>query len=206
MTRCARSSLRLQIWACLLSKSESIKFSLIESVICLFTDSSVEKIFFTVKSVNFHWKGVSKRKDYHENFKSHFSLKINTSSNIYFTEIISEFWLIYSNLFLPIWISHFEKIDFFLYISHLYSVKNMISKGFRKICSSSIAICCRTRPRLVFLSLFIAARCGFDFPGFPLEKIGLRDATGGFLCIYVWTMQESFFDQEGEIYAPGIAE
>ena len=37
-----------------LSKSESVKFSLIESVICLFTDSSVEKIFFTVKSVNFH--------------------------------------------------------------------------------------------------------------------------------------------------------
>ena len=57
----------------LLSKSESVKFSLIESVICLFTgpsvnkyfsllnqliftDSSVKKIFFTVKSVNFHWK------------------------------------------------------------------------------------------------------------------------------------------------------
>ena len=55
----------------LLSKSESVKFSLIESMICLFTDSSVKKyfsllnkllftdssvkkIFFTVKSVNFH--------------------------------------------------------------------------------------------------------------------------------------------------------
>ena len=54
-----------------LSKSESVKFSLIESVICLFTDSSVKKyfsllnqliftdesvkkIFLTVKSVNFH--------------------------------------------------------------------------------------------------------------------------------------------------------
>ena len=37
-----------------LSKSESVKFSLIESVICLFTESSVETIFFTVKSVNFH--------------------------------------------------------------------------------------------------------------------------------------------------------
>ena len=54
-----------------LSKTESIKFSLIESVICLFTDSSVnkyflllnqliftdssvKKIFITVKSVNFH--------------------------------------------------------------------------------------------------------------------------------------------------------
>ena len=45
----------------ILSKSESVKFSLIESVICLFTVKSVnfhwfisEKIFFTVKSVNFH--------------------------------------------------------------------------------------------------------------------------------------------------------
>ena len=55
----------------LLSKSESVKFSLIESVIFLFTvssvkkyfsllnhliftESSVKKIFFTVKSVNFH--------------------------------------------------------------------------------------------------------------------------------------------------------
>ena len=38
-----------------LSKSESVKFSLIESVICLFTESSLmETIFFTVKSVNFH--------------------------------------------------------------------------------------------------------------------------------------------------------
>ena len=54
-----------------LSKSESVKFSLIESVICLstdspekkyfsllnqliFTDESVKKIFFTVKSVSFH--------------------------------------------------------------------------------------------------------------------------------------------------------
>ena len=39
----------------LLSKSESVKFSLIESVICLFTDSSVKTIFFTVKSVTVHW-------------------------------------------------------------------------------------------------------------------------------------------------------
>ena len=36
------------------SESESVKFSLIESVICLFTDSSVKKIFLTVKLVNFH--------------------------------------------------------------------------------------------------------------------------------------------------------
>ena len=60
----------------ILSKSESVKFSLIESVICLFTDSSVKKyysllkqliftnesekkIFSTVKSVNFHWNNQS---------------------------------------------------------------------------------------------------------------------------------------------------
>ena len=37
-----------------LSKSESVKFSLIESVICLFTESSVKTIFFTVISVISH--------------------------------------------------------------------------------------------------------------------------------------------------------
>ena len=36
------------------SKSQSVKFSLIESVICPFTDSSVKMIFSTIKSVNFH--------------------------------------------------------------------------------------------------------------------------------------------------------
>ena len=60
----------------------------------------------------------------------------------------------------------------------------MISKGFRKICSSSIVICCRTRPRLVFLSLFVAARCGFSFPGFPLGKIGSRELLADF-CVYM---------------------
>ena len=56
----------------ILSKYGLVKFSLIESVVCLFTDSSVkkyfsllnqliftdslvEKIFLTVRSVNFHW-------------------------------------------------------------------------------------------------------------------------------------------------------
>ena len=38
-----------------LSKSESVKFSLIESVICLITDSKVKTIFATNKSVKFHW-------------------------------------------------------------------------------------------------------------------------------------------------------
>ena len=60
------------LWLAALSKSESVKFSLIESVISLFTDesvkkyfsllnqliftdSSVKKIFFIIKSVNLHW-------------------------------------------------------------------------------------------------------------------------------------------------------
>ena len=39
----------------LLSKSESVKFSLIETVICICTDSPVKTIFLTVESVNFDW-------------------------------------------------------------------------------------------------------------------------------------------------------
>ena len=39
----------------LLSEYKSVKFLLIESVICLFTDSQARKLFFTVKSVHFHW-------------------------------------------------------------------------------------------------------------------------------------------------------
>ena len=36
----------VEFWAhAVLSKSESVKFSLIESVVCLFTDSSVAKYF-----------------------------------------------------------------------------------------------------------------------------------------------------------------
>ena len=63
----------------LLSKSESVKFSLIKSVIYLFTDSSVKKYF-------------------------------SLSNQSVFTEIISEIWLIYSNLFLAIWISQISLI------------------------------------------------------------------------------------------------
>ena len=63
----------------LLSKSESVKFSLIESVICLFTDSSVKKYF-------------------------------SLSNQSIYTEIISEILLIYSNLFLAIWISQISLI------------------------------------------------------------------------------------------------
>ena len=69
----------IRFWNCLLSKSESVKFSLIESVVCPFTGSSVKK---------------------------YFSL-LNQSI---FTEIISEIWLIYSNLFLAIWISQISLI------------------------------------------------------------------------------------------------
>ena len=50
-----------------------------ESVICLFTDSSVKKYF-------------------------------SLSNQSTFTEIISEIWLIYSNLFLAIWISQISLI------------------------------------------------------------------------------------------------
>ena len=66
----------MSLWTYPLSKSESVKFSLIETVIWFFTDSPAKKIyflkkfsvkkvnqsifvseniFFTVKSVNFHW-------------------------------------------------------------------------------------------------------------------------------------------------------
>ena len=38
---------------CVLSKSESVKFSLIESVICLFTDSSVKKYFSLLNQLIF---------------------------------------------------------------------------------------------------------------------------------------------------------
>ena len=62
-----------------LSKSESVKFSLIESVICLFNDSSVQKYF-------------------------------SLSNQLIYTEVISEIWLIYSNLFLAIWISQISLI------------------------------------------------------------------------------------------------
>ena len=58
-------------WLCILSKSETVQFSLIEPVICLFTDSSltkyfsllnqliftdspVKQIFLTAKPANFH--------------------------------------------------------------------------------------------------------------------------------------------------------
>ena len=55
-------SLIIKLIDSLMSKSKSVKFSLIEAVICLSTDSPVKKIFsllnqliFTVESVNFHW-------------------------------------------------------------------------------------------------------------------------------------------------------
>ena len=63
----------------LLSKSESVKFSLIESLIRLFTDSSVKKY-------------------------------VLLSNQSIFTEIISEIWLIYSNLFLAIRISQISLV------------------------------------------------------------------------------------------------
>ena len=59
-----------------LSKSESVKFSLIESVICLFTDSSVKKYFSLLNQLIFTDSPV----------KKYFLL----SNQSIFTEIISE--------------------------------------------------------------------------------------------------------------------
>ena len=56
-----------------------------------------EKIFFTAKSVNFHWLN---------QWKKYFLLLNQLIS----TEVISEIWLIYSNLFLAIWISQISLI------------------------------------------------------------------------------------------------
>ena len=72
----------------LLSKSESVKFSLIESVICLFTGSSVNKYFSLL-------------------------------NQLIFTERISEIWLIYSNLFLVIWISQISLIVSRFWLIHI---------------------------------------------------------------------------------------
>ena len=72
-----------------LSKSESVKFLLIDSVLCLFTDSPVENIYFTVKSVDLSLM---------ESVEKIFSLL----NQLIFTKAISEIWQIYSNLFLAI--------------------------------------------------------------------------------------------------------
>ena len=50
-----KSVIVIQCWNTegLLSKSESVKFSLIESVICLFTDSSVKKYFSLLNQLIF---------------------------------------------------------------------------------------------------------------------------------------------------------
>ena len=80
----------------LLSKSESVKFSLIESVICLFTDSTVKKYFSLLNQLIFTGSSVEK----------YFSL----SNQSIITVIISEIWLIYSNLLLAIWISQISLI------------------------------------------------------------------------------------------------
>ena len=60
----------------LLSKSESVKFSLIESVICLFTEISVKKYFSLLNQFIFT----------DSSMKKYFSL----SNQSIFTEIISE--------------------------------------------------------------------------------------------------------------------
>ena len=84
------------LWDLVLSKPESVKFSLIESVIRLFTDSSVKKYFSLLNQLIFTDQSV----------KKYFSL----SNQLIFTEVISEIWLIYSYLFLAIWISQISLI------------------------------------------------------------------------------------------------
>ena len=81
----------------ILSKSEWVKFSLIESVIFSFTIRSVKMILFTLKSVNFHWF----------TSKKYFS-RLN---QLIFTEVISEILLVLSNLFLAIWINQISLIN-----------------------------------------------------------------------------------------------
>ena len=81
----------------ILFKSESVEFLLIESVICLLTDSSVKKYFSLTNQLIFtDW--ISKKK--------YFSLLNQFIS----TEVIREIWQIYSNLFLAIWISQISLI------------------------------------------------------------------------------------------------
>ena len=72
----------------LLSKSESVKFLLIELVICLFTDSPVKKY-------------------------------ISLLNQLIITEAISGIWLIYSNLFLAIWISQISLIISRFWLIHI---------------------------------------------------------------------------------------
>ena len=87
----------------ILSKSESVKFSLIESVICFFTDSSVKKYFSLLNQLIFTDSSVKK--------------------NIFHSEI----GLIYSNLFLAIWIS---QISLILTDWNLESSKNHAKRKF----------------------------------------------------------------------------
>ena len=91
-----------------LSKSESVKFPLIESVICFFTDSSVNKYFSLLNQLIFTDSTVKKI----------FSL----SNQSIFTEIMSEIWLIYSNLFLAIWMSQISLIISRFWLIQIYKV------------------------------------------------------------------------------------
>ena len=76
--------------------AESVQFSLIESVICLFADSSMKIYFLWLNQLIFTDSSVEK----------YFS-RLN---QIIFIGVISEIWLILSNLFLAIWISQISLI------------------------------------------------------------------------------------------------
>ena len=106
-----------------LSKSESVKFSLIESVTCLFTYSSVKKYISLLNQLIFTDSSVNK----------YFSLP----NQSIFTEIISKIWLIYSNLFLATWISQISLIiSRFLLIQIQRAEKDLV------VCKKSKSLVC----------------------------------------------------------------
>ena len=88
-----------------LSKSESVKFSQIEWVICLFTDSPVKKyISLFNQLIVTDW--ISGK-------------KISLLNQLIFIEAISGIWLIYSNLFVAIWISQISLIISRFWLIHI---------------------------------------------------------------------------------------
>ena len=116
-------------------KSESVKFSLIESVICLFTDSSEKK---------------------------YFSL-LNQSI---FTEIISEIWLIHSNLFLAIWISQISLIISRFWLIQIQRVDYFWFKKWKKVQfeqNVSERFFSLSKPELVYLVLFSSSLSFVEF-------------------------------------------
>ena len=87
-----------------LSISESVKFSLIEPVICIFIDSSVNKIFFT------------------DCIREKYVSLLNQLISI---EYFSEIWLIRSKFFLAIWISQISLIIGRFWLIQIWRAPNL---------------------------------------------------------------------------------